>query len=190
MRVYRAAVMGSGGVGKSAVTIRFINGEYLEMYDPTNRRQFEVDGTPCLLEILDTAGIDQYLSLNDLFIRDSDGFILVFSLIQKETINEVRGVRESIRRIKNPVHAQTIPMVIIGRDKADLVDEREVAPQTAEALAIESGCPYFETSARDNIGILPAFAEIVRQIRQHGVRKRHMSRHSTTNHGSRKCVIL
>ncbi|KAL1409491.1 hypothetical protein Q8F55_003474 [Vanrija albida] len=188
MRVYRAAVMGSGGVGKSAVTIRFINGEYLEMYDPTNRRQFEVDGTPCLLEILDTAGIDQYLSLNDLFIRDSDGFILVFSLIQRETINEVRAVRESIRRIKNPTGGQVVPMVIIG-NKADLVDEREVEPQTAEALAIESGCPYFETSARDNVGILPAFAEIVRQIRQHGVRKRHLSRHSTTNH-SRKCVIL
>lgn len=42
---------------------------------------FEVDGHACLIEILDTAGIDQYLSLNDMFIRDSDGFVLVFSYV-------------------------------------------------------------------------------------------------------------
>ena len=29
--------MGSGGVGKSAITVRFINGSYLEWYDPTSK---------------------------------------------------------------------------------------------------------------------------------------------------------
>jgi len=28
--------MGGGGVGKSAITIRFINGAYVEVYDPTS----------------------------------------------------------------------------------------------------------------------------------------------------------
>lgn len=52
--------MGSGGVGKSALTIQFIQGNFVEKYDPTiedsYRKQIEVDGKACMLDILDTAG--------------------------------------------------------------------------------------------------------------------------------------
>lgn len=44
-----------------------------------DRKQFMVDGQAAILEVLDTAGIDQYLALHDLFMRESDGFVLVFS---------------------------------------------------------------------------------------------------------------
>ena len=33
--------MGSGGVGKSAMPVRFINGSYLEWYDPTSMSAME-----------------------------------------------------------------------------------------------------------------------------------------------------
>ena len=45
----------------------------------TDRKQFMVDAQTVILEVLDTAGIDQYLALHDLFMRESDGFVLVFS---------------------------------------------------------------------------------------------------------------
>ena len=32
---YRFVVVGAGGVGKSAVTVRFIQGNFVEKYDPT-----------------------------------------------------------------------------------------------------------------------------------------------------------
>ena len=53
-------VLGSGGVGKSALTVQFVQGIFVEKYDPTiedsYRKQVEVDGQQCMLEILDTAG--------------------------------------------------------------------------------------------------------------------------------------
>ena len=60
MREYKIVVLGSGGVGKSALTVQFVQGIFVEKYDPTiedsYRKQVEVDGSQCMLEILDTAG--------------------------------------------------------------------------------------------------------------------------------------
>lgn len=60
MREYKIVVLGSGGVGKSALTVQFVQEIFVEKYDPTiedsYRKQVEVDGQQCMLEILDTAG--------------------------------------------------------------------------------------------------------------------------------------
>ena len=60
MREYKIVVLGSGGVGKSALTVQFVQGIFVEKYDPTiedsYRKQVEVDSQQCMLEILDTAG--------------------------------------------------------------------------------------------------------------------------------------
>ena len=60
MREYKIVVLGSGGVGKSALTVQFVQGIFVEKYDPTiedsYRKQVVIDGETCLLDILDTAG--------------------------------------------------------------------------------------------------------------------------------------
>ncbi|ODO06331.1 hypothetical protein L198_01563 [Cryptococcus wingfieldii CBS 7118] len=191
MRIFQCAVMGSGGVGKSACTVRFINGSYLEWYDPTiedsYRKQFTVDNQPCLLEILDTAGIDQYLTLNDLFIRESEGFVLVFSITQRDTFEEVIRTRESISRIKLPSETGTkVSMVIVG-NKCDLEDERQVSTAEGEKLAESWDCKYFEASARTSSNIAPVFEEIVRVMRRN---TRPKQRELRAKRGGKKCVIL
>jgi GTPase SAR1 family protein len=35
MREYKLVVLGSGGVGKSALTVQFVQGIFVEKYDPT-----------------------------------------------------------------------------------------------------------------------------------------------------------
>ena len=66
---YKITVLGSGGVGKSALTIRLITGTYEANYDPTiedsYRKQVQIDGQPALLDILDTAGQEEYAALQD-----------------------------------------------------------------------------------------------------------------------------
>lgn len=60
MQEYKLVVLGSGGVGKSALTVQFVQGIFVEKYDPTiedsYRKQIEIDNRQCMLEILDTAG--------------------------------------------------------------------------------------------------------------------------------------
>lgn len=54
---------GGGGVGKSAITVRFVHSLFVEKYDPTiedsYRKTMNVDGIICACEILDTAGTEQ-----------------------------------------------------------------------------------------------------------------------------------
>lgn len=77
MREYKIVVLGSGGVGKSALTVQFVQGIFVEKYDPTiedsYRKQVEVDGQQCMLEILDTAGTVRRKSSNSLL-----GYIILF----------------------------------------------------------------------------------------------------------------
>ncbi|TNN02977.1 hypothetical protein fugu_000006 [Takifugu bimaculatus] len=85
MREYKVVVLGSGGVGKSALTVQFVTGTFIEKYDPTiedfYRKEIEVDSSPSVLEILDTAGTEQFASMRDLYIKNGQGFILVYSLL-------------------------------------------------------------------------------------------------------------
>lgn len=72
MREYKIVVLGSGGVGKSALTVQFVQEIFVEKYDPTiedsYRKQVEVDGQQCMLEILDTAGTVSGRSLPQQFV--------------------------------------------------------------------------------------------------------------------------
>ena len=56
-----------GGVGKSAIIVKFISGKFVEKYDPTvedfYRKEIEIDNEPAILEILDTAGTEQFASM-------------------------------------------------------------------------------------------------------------------------------
>jgi small GTP-binding protein len=64
LRQYKLVVVGGGGVGKSALTIQFIQGHFVDDYDPTiedsYRKQCVIDDEVALLDVLDTAGQEEY----------------------------------------------------------------------------------------------------------------------------------
>ncbi|KNC71553.1 hypothetical protein SARC_15907, partial [Sphaeroforma arctica JP610] len=65
-------IVGSGGVGKSALTVQFTQSTFVEEYDPTiedtYRKQFVVDDLPVAVNILDTAGQEEYALVREHFI--------------------------------------------------------------------------------------------------------------------------
>merc|ERR1712048_925904 len=93
---YKITVLGSGGVGKSALTIRLITGTYEANYDPTiedsYRKQVQIDGKPALLDILDTAGQEEYAALQDQWIREGDGFLIVYSITASNSLEEAEAL--------------------------------------------------------------------------------------------------
>lgn len=100
-------VLGSGGVGKSALTVQFVTGTFIEKYDPTiedfYRKEIEVDSSPSVLEILDTAGTEQFASMRDLYIKNGQGFILVYSLVNQQSFQDIKPMRDQIIRVKRLV---------------------------------------------------------------------------------------
>ena len=147
-------VLGSGGVGKSALTVQFVQGIFVEKYDPTiedsYRKQVEVDGGQCMLEILDTAGTEQFTAMRDLYMKNGQGFVLVYSITAQSTFNDLTDLREQILRVKD---TDDIPMVLVG-NKCDLEDERVVGKDQGMGLARQFGnCAFMETSAKAKIGV-------------------------------------
>ncbi|KFQ37633.1 Ras-related protein Rap-2c, partial [Mesitornis unicolor] len=155
----KVVVLGSGGVGKSALTVQFVTGTFIEKYDPTiedfYRKEIEVDSSPSVLEILDTAGTEQFASMRDLYIKNGQGFILAGFFDQ-----DIKPMRDQIVRVKR---YEKVPLILVG-NKVDLESEREVLSAEGRALAQEWGCPFMETSAKSKTMVDELFAEIVRQM--------------------------
>jgi Ras-related protein Rap-1A len=166
MRQFNVVVLGAGGVGKSALTVRFVRDVFVENYDPTIEEQYhrpiEVDGERDSLEVLDTAGAEQFNSLNEVYIKSGRGFVLVFSLTQDVSLKEVESLRKQIFRVKG---SENVPIVVVGT-KSDLVNEREVPASTIETLANRWGLPFYETSAKRNWHINDVFEDLLRQMRK------------------------
>ena len=157
-------VLGSGGVGKSALTVQFVSGTFVEKYDPTiedfYRKEIDVDSSPAVLEILDTAGTEQFASMRDLYIKNGQGFLLVYSIINAQTFIDVQPLRDQIARVKGGFQS---PIVLVG-NKCDMEAERAVTTRDGDMLAQEWACPFYETSAKTRYNVHEVFAEIVRQI--------------------------
>jgi len=165
MREYKLVVLGSGGVGKSALTVQFVQSIFVEKYDPTiedsYRKQVEVDGQQCMLEILDTAGTEQFTAMRDLYMKNGQGFVLVYSITSQSTFNDLTDLREQILRVKD---TDKVPMVLVG-NKCDLEDDRMVTKDQGNQLASTwGGVTFLETSARKKINVDEVFFDLVRQI--------------------------
>ncbi|OJJ72511.1 hypothetical protein ASPBRDRAFT_54339 [Aspergillus brasiliensis CBS 101740] len=160
-REYHIVVLGAGGVGKSCLTAQFVQNVWIESYDPTiedsYRKQIDVDGRQCILEILDTAGTEQF----KLYMKQGQGFLLVFSITSMSSLNELSELREQIIRIKED---EKVPIVIVG-NKSDLEEDRAVPRARAFALSQTWGnAPYYETSARRRANVNEVFIDLCRQI--------------------------
>merc|ERR1711953_1463365 len=165
MREYKLVVLGTGGVGKSALTVQFVQNIFVERYDPTiedsYRKQVEVDGKQCMLEILDTAGTEQFAAMRDLYMKNGAGFLLVYSITSQGTFSDLQDIREQILRVKD---MDDVPMILIG-NKCDLESDRVVGRDQGQQLARSWGnCSFMETSAKARINVTEAFTDLVSQI--------------------------
>ncbi|KAG0778963.1 hypothetical protein G6F21_012777 [Rhizopus arrhizus] len=94
MMLYKLVVLGDGGVGKTALTIQLCLNHFVDSY----RKQVVIDDQPCVLEVLDTAGQEEYTALRDQWIRDGEGFLLVYSITSRSTFERIERFRNQIFR--------------------------------------------------------------------------------------------
>merc|ERR1719253_2467128 len=104
-----------------------------------------IDDETALLDILDTAGQEEYSSMQDQWMREGKGFLLVYSITQQSSFEEIEQFKDKILRAKD---MDKVPMVLVG-NKCDLENEREVSVEQGKKLAAEWGCPFMEVSAKE-----------------------------------------
>ncbi|VDM31070.1 unnamed protein product [Hydatigera taeniaeformis] len=138
----------------------------------------KVNGKACMLEILDTAGSEQFSSLQDLYIRNGQGFVLVYSVASLQSLLDLEAVHQQILRFKAKAPSRqsktakstalpALPPIVLAGNKSDLtsVGHREVAKADGDAAARRWGCCAFvETSAKTGEGVMDVFREVVLQF--------------------------
>ncbi|GAA6022094.1 hypothetical protein JCM11491_002106, partial [Sporobolomyces phaffii] len=188
----KLVVLGDGGVGKTALTIRLCLNHFIgepslalvasrpsqradlvsvwgalpsclsETYDPTiedsYRKHAVIDDQPYLLEILDTAGQEDYTSLRSQWIREGDGFLVVYSTTSRSSFLRIHEFIQQITRVKD---SDRVPIVLVG-NKVDRINEREVDTREGLELAKRLGCEFVETSAKTREGLEQAYHTAVR----------------------------
>ncbi|CCD23452.1 Ras family GTPase RAS1 NDAI_0B04180 [Naumovozyma dairenensis CBS 421] len=168
IREFKLVVVGGGGVGKSALTIQLIHSHFVDEYDPTiedsYRKQVVIDDKVTVLDVLDTAGQEEYSAMREQYMRTGEGFVLVYSITSKNSFEELMTYYQQIQRVKD---SDYIPVVIVG-NKSDLEDERQVSYQAGVNLAKQMNAPFLETSAKQAINVEEAFYTLVRLVRDNG----------------------
>ncbi|KAJ6246192.1 ras-like protein rasd [Anaeramoeba flamelloides] len=161
---YKIAILGQGGVGKSAITIQLINRHFVEDYDPTiedsYRKPIQLDQQTFLLDILDTAGGEAYNNLRDSYMKEADGFLIVYAINSRSSFDEVSNFYE---QIKNERQTNKNPTIIVG-NKVDLDGQRKISQIEGQDLAKSLNCLFIESSAKTRVNIEEPFCNLTREI--------------------------
>ena len=161
---YKVVMLGSGAVGKSAITVQMVSGHFLSSYDPTiedsYRTTINVNNKDIILNIIDTAGQEEFYALRDQYMRSGDGYIIVFSITSITSFLEVNAIKEQLNIVLDADNNTLIPIILVG-NKCDLEEYRQVQSSDAQRLAEEWRVKYFETSAKNKTNINRIFEELI-----------------------------
>ncbi|KAF2238574.1 rheb small monomeric GTPase RhbA [Viridothelium virens] len=179
----KIAIVGSRSVGKSSLTVQFVDGHFVESYYPTIENTFSkvirYKSQDYATEVIDTAGQDEYSILNSKHFIGIHGYMLVYSLASKQSFEMVRIIRD---KILNHLGADWIPLVIVG-NKSDLrPEQRQVTADEGKRLAEEFRCMWTEASARYNENVTKAFDLMIAEIEK--------SQNPNEPTGGSKCSVM
>lgn len=88
--------------------------------------------------------------MRDLYMKNGQGFVLVYSITAQSTFNDLQDLREQILRVKD---TDDVPMILVG-NKCDLEEERVVGKDQGSNLARSfNNCAFLESSAKAKINV-------------------------------------
>lgn len=159
-------VFGGGAVGKTTAIVQFVQGHFVEDYDPwcddSFRKQCTIDGSTVFFDINDDGYYD-FRVMYETAIRSADVMFLMYSITSRQSFDDLQQWVDMFQRVKD---MNVLPMVLVG-NKVDLENERQVTTQEGKEYAQRYKCPFFEISAKTRVNIEEAFFEAFR-VFSHG----------------------
>ncbi|KAK7096090.1 uncharacterized protein [Littorina saxatilis] len=160
----KVVVLGSQGVGKTSVVIRYVGGMFSKAVSPTIGASFftykmTLDGYRVKLQVWDTAGQERFRSMAPMYYRKANAAMLVYDITSLESFYDIKDwVKELRKNVDTP-----IAMCLLG-NKSDLDSGRKVSTAEAAEYAASIEALFFETSALKNLGIEDAFLQVSKQL--------------------------
>lgn len=162
----KIVLVGFRGVGKSSLCAQFVEGKFTREseYIPTIERTFHksvmLQNVKFELDMVDTAGMDEYSSFTRQASVGAHGYIFVYSITSAASLVKLQQVHENLL---NLIGNDAVPMVLVAQ-KCDLNEYREVSQQEGQALAARWRCPFMEVSAKLNRNVVECFHRLIKEI--------------------------
>ena len=162
---FKIIIIGDSGVGKSCLSLRATKNVFENLYSPTIGFEFmtffiKVDNKAIKLQIWDTCGQEIYRSLISSFYNSSSLAIVVYSIDNEDSFNNLDFWLNEIRSKANP----EIGIILIG-NKADLDNKRKVTKETAQEYCDNNQIKVFmETSAKTGDNAQNIFIEAAKML--------------------------
>ncbi|XP_022241086.1 ras-like protein 2 [Limulus polyphemus] len=185
----------SGSFGIILCNLFFLQSYFVTDYDPTIEdsytKQCVIDEQVARLDILDTAGQEEFSAMREQYMRSGEGFLLVFSITDRNSIEHSMKLfkhnsNHSILRVKD---RDEFPMLLVG-NKCDLEHQRMVSQNDIQQLANQLKIPYMECSAKHRLNVDAAFHDLVRHVRKFQAAERPLVKASKPSNKKRCCTIL
>lgn len=160
---YKILVIGESSVGKTSI----INvakgmdfGEFRKNLMTTvgvdfMNQEYDIDGARIRLQIWDTAGQERFRTITRFMYRGTKGLILTFDVTDRRTFEALNYWLMSLD--EDDLNGEEI--ILVG-NKCDLWWQRQVTKAAAEKFAAYHSMRYFETSAKENVGIRQVFPQM------------------------------
>jgi len=155
--------LGDTGVGVRSILRRYIDSYFVpeegfDLDDFGNHKQIKIDEKYYLLELI----YHGYVEIEET-IKMSHGFVLMFSINNRNSVNRLQDFKEKIIMIKQT----TEPLLVVLGNKCDLEEEREITKEEGEEWGDKMGGAYFETSAKNDFNINEAMMYLAQRIIPH-----------------------
>ena len=158
---FKIITMGNSGVGKSSIIKRFISGKFETKTISTigfgsfNKEITLKNGTKIKLNIIDTAGQENYKALSASYIKNADGVLFVFAFDDKKSFEDIIEWIQNFKENSKVDFSEKLPAYLVG-NKCDLdlvIDKEDIEKLKTEHKFFG----YIETSAKEGNNINEVF---------------------------------
>ncbi|CAF3295705.1 unnamed protein product [Rotaria socialis] len=163
----RIVVLGATKVGKTCLCQQFLQEKFVTDHKETVDEMYSVDiaiaDRHIVLEILDTAGIDEFPVMRRLAITRGDAFLIVYAVNDMYSFTIAQKMHELVLEVKPDLASATAkPMVIIG-NKCDIdISQREVTLDHANTIVRDQwALDHIETTCHERESVLNAFHRLL-----------------------------
>ena len=158
-RKLKIILVGNAGIGKTSIINRYHNNSFNENSLSTVSMNFisktmNINKKKVIVDIWDTAGQEQYRSINKLFVKDSDIVVIVYDITNRQSFEDLDYWHNFI----NEELGQK-PLLALAGNKMDLYEKEEVREEEGEELANEWEAYFALLSAKEENNTINKFFE-------------------------------
>ena len=164
-RLYKILLLGDVAVGKSCLLLRYCENSFQESHLATIGLDFRLktitleNNRKIRIQIWDTAGEDRFRSITRNYYKGAHGIVLIYDVTDQQSFQHIKDWVDKIKEESK----EGVIIYLVG-NKIDLIDKRIITNADGKKLSEEIKIKYYETSAKDSIGVNEVFENLVKDM--------------------------